>query len=164
MLRRIQRGRTLKTLESYRAVTDMQKHLEEELHRARTELNRYESEYEKLNAKVEHANKMRDLLLNAVEAMSEKPDQKASLLLFRTRGEKKLGEKRPVRVGNITFYLDQDYQGELEAFREVVDGCKKRVFLLEKAVEALGQLKPGRETSLRVINDDGIPLRVLVRN
>ncbi len=151
-------------MESYRAITEMQKHLEEELHYARTDLNKYESEHEKLNTKVEHANKMRDLLLNAVEAMSEKPDQKASLLLFRERGEKKLGEKKPVRVGNITFYLDQDYQGELEALREVVEGCKKRVFLLEKAVEALGQLKPGRETSLRVINDDGIPLRVLVRN
>lgn len=154
----------MKTMESFHAVTEMQKHLEEELHHARIDLNRYASEYENLNSKVEHANKMRDLLLNAVEAMSEKPDQKASLLLFRERGVKKLGEKKPVRVGNITFYLDQDYQGELEALREVVDGYKKRVFLLEKAVEALGQLKPGRETSLRVINDDGIPLRVLVRN
>ncbi len=154
----------MKTLRSYRAVTEMQKQLEEELHKARTELNQYASEYEKLNGKVEHANKMRDLLLNAVEAMSERPDQKASLLLFKERSGKKLGEKRPVRVGNITFYLDQDYQGELEALREVVDSYKKRVFLLEKAVEALGQLKPGRETSLRVIDDDGIPLRVLVRN
>ena len=154
----------MKTLRSYRAVNEMQKQLEEELHKARNELNEYASEYEKLNGKVEHATKMRDLLLNAVEAMSDKPDQKASLLLFKERSGKKLGEKKPVRVGNITFFLDQDYQGELEALREVVDSYKKRVFLLEKAVEALGQLKPGRETSLRVIDDDGIPLRVLVRN
>ncbi len=127
-------------------------------------MNRYSSEHDKLNAKVQHANKMRDLLLNAVEAMSTEPDQKASLSLFTERGKKKLGDKKPVRVGNILFYLDQDFRGELEALQEVVDSYKKRVFLLEKAVESLGRLKPGREKSLRVVDEDGIPLKVLVRN
>lgn len=154
----------MKALRRYQSIPEMQKQLEEELHSARSEMNQYASEFEKLNSKVQHANKMRDLLLNAVEAMSEKPDQKASLLLFRERGGRKLGEKKPVRLGNITFYLDHDYQGELEALREVVENYKKRVFLLEKAVEALSQLKPGRETALRVIDEDGVPLRVLVRN
>lgn len=75
-----------------------------------------------------------------------------------------MDEKKPFRMGNIMFYLDQDYQGELEALGEVVEGYKKRVFLLEKAAESLSHLKPGRERSLRVIDEDGIPLRVLIRN
>jgi hypothetical protein len=157
-------GINVKSLKSHTSIPDLQKRLEDELYKARTELNQYATEYEKLNSKVQHANKMRDLLLNAVEAMATKPDQKANLLLFKERYGKALREKKPVRVGNIPFYLDQDFQGELEALREVVENYKKRVFLLEKAVESLGQLKPGRERSLRVIDEDGIPLRVLVRN
>ncbi len=133
--------------------------MEEELHEAQGQLNEYSSAYQKLDAKVQHTNEMRNLLQDTVEAMS---DHKAAVQ-SQDLTKRQPPEKKQLRVGNLLFISDEDYQGELESLREVIEAYKKRVFLLEKVVESLSQLKPGRESSLSVINEDGVPVQVLIR-
>lgn len=66
----------MRTLTTHRSILDLLKQIEEKLYKARTEMDQYSREYEKLNAKLQHANEMRDLLLTTVEAMAPRSIQK----------------------------------------------------------------------------------------